>query len=169
MIIYVVTCINSRKQYVGKTSRLLDARWKWHCYSALTLQSSTHFHRAIRKYGVEAFELKVVQECLTNDELNVAEIAWIAKLNTFPDGYNETRGGEGTPGYRHTADAKRKMSLARLGERNANYKKDFSPETRKRMRLAKLGKKRPLHTEETKAKMREAWKLRKVKFPSKKR
>lgn len=53
------------------------------------------FHCAIRKYGVETFELRVIDECVTKEKLDELERFWIAKLKTFGEGYNMTPGGDG--------------------------------------------------------------------------
>jgi hypothetical protein len=52
-------------------------------------------HRAFRKYGVDKFTLKVIDECNEN-LLNEKEQYWIEQYNTFEsnEGYNATSGGE---------------------------------------------------------------------------
>lgn len=96
MIVYCVRCIPSGHNYVGQTIRTLKARWYMHVYDASVKNSELHLHRAIRKYGSEAFQHEILQECQTQEELDTAEIAWIEKLGTFGQGgLNETRGGRG--------------------------------------------------------------------------
>ena len=61
------------------------------------------FHRAIRKYGIENFELEILKKCSSIDELKESEIYFIDKCNTFihsenSSGYNGTLGGDGICG-----------------------------------------------------------------------
>lgn len=68
-------------------------RWKQHIYSA---EAGSHYpiHCALRKYGIENFSFSILEACKVS-ELNEKEIEWISKLNTYGDGYNCTRGGDG--------------------------------------------------------------------------
>lgn len=162
MIIYLIWCTKNGKKYVGQTIRSLKERWEAHVYTATKMDSDTHFSRAIKRHGVESFQMCVLQELpesSTAEELNAAEIAWIEKLRTFEEGYNSNRGGGNN--YVISEETRKKLSEARKGEKNAFYGKTHSDEAREKMRAAKLGTKRNLHTEETKEKMRQAWIVRK--------
>jgi predicted XRE-type DNA-binding protein len=56
--------------------------------------STSIIHNAIRKYGKDAFEIELLQECRSFEELDDAERKWIAELNTIaPNGYNIEVGG----------------------------------------------------------------------------
>lgn len=57
-----------------------------------------YLHRAIRKYGADAFNVEQVEEC-ANDMLDEREKFWINQLGTFRCGYNMTIGGEGCTRY----------------------------------------------------------------------
>src|SRR5947209_8783404 len=57
MHLYLVTNTMTGTQYVGKTIRPLPARWKEHLYRAHR-GSESHLHRAIRKYGADAFKIQ---------------------------------------------------------------------------------------------------------------
>jgi hypothetical protein len=48
----------------------------------------------MRKYGIENFDIKEI-ECVDNKELSEREMYWIKYYNTYYDGYNATKGGEG--------------------------------------------------------------------------
>lgn len=97
LLVYVVTNKQNQKQYVGMTTRGLEARRKQHFYYAKS-GSEVHFHRAIRKYGEEAFSWEVVYVGETVEELFEKEIELIAELDTYKNGYNMTLGGEGVVG-----------------------------------------------------------------------
>ena len=66
--------------------------------------------------------------------------------NTYHKGYNSTLGGQASLGYKHTVEAKKKMSEAKTGKKL----KPFTKEHCKKISEAKVGKK---HTEESKKKM----------------
>ena len=113
--IYVLTCMITGEQYVGKALKTTaEKRWDQHIASALVKESTCLIHKAIRKYGVENFTAEVVQRCAA-DKLNAAEKCWVKKLGTLvPGGYNLTIGGEGSYGFRHKPKSKRKMAVAAL-------------------------------------------------------
>src|SRR5690242_573961 len=100
MFVYLITnCVNG-KRYVGKTKRSLAQRMKDHAYNAFVRNSSQHICRALRKYGIENFNMTLLQTCESFEEMRDAEVRWVAELKTFGnDGYNETRGGDGSFGF----------------------------------------------------------------------
>src|ERR1700733_9975387 len=110
--IYLVTNTVNNKVYVGKTSQKLVRRWKHHVSHAP--DNDYHFHRAIMKYGPEAFTIQVLDTVRTNEEANGCEESWIALYEaTDPRfGYNGTTGGDGVP---LTDATKKKLSIAMTG------------------------------------------------------
>lgn len=92
MIIYLVTNKINNKKYIGQTTRTLKERWSQHCTpSAL---DKGVLHKAILKYGKENFNLEIIREAYTLDELNVLEIELISQYKTIaPNGYNLLEGG----------------------------------------------------------------------------
>ena len=100
--IYIHTCLTTGKSYVGQTTQTMDKRWASHCKRAIT-GSNTHFHRAIRKYGVDNWSHKVLLANISTDIICQLEVAFISTYNTFECGYNATKGGEGTVGNKLTA------------------------------------------------------------------
>ena len=90
MVIYLVTNKINNKQYVGQTCRSVEERWRDHCRS----KENNYFHRALRKHGVENFEVRVIDTAESHEELDEKEIAWIQNLGTMaPRGYNSKPGG----------------------------------------------------------------------------
>ncbi len=91
--IYKIVCTATSKLYVGKTTKSIQERFYFHCKDA-EYGSNTLLHKAIRKYGKDAFEISPIEECL--DEFSDdRECFWIKELNTFGQGYNLTEGGGG--------------------------------------------------------------------------
>lgn len=74
--------------------------------------------RAFKKYGKENFVCVLLESVDTKEDLDARETYWINKLNSRDKliGYNITAGGEGTVGYKHTEEAKKKMSIAKKGQ-----------------------------------------------------
>lgn len=94
MIVYCITNKINGKQYVGMTSRTMKERWNSHCSSARN-GSPFRFHSAIRKYGEDAFDVKVLFENLTVDDCRSIEHQTIAEYDTIKSGYNAKPGGCG--------------------------------------------------------------------------
>ncbi len=97
MLVYLIICKVNGKKYVGKTTKSLNQRWKEHIAFALKYKSQYLIHFAIRKYGVENFEIK--QLCVAKSDFILCRLEkfYIKKLNTLCDnkkGYNMTEGGE---------------------------------------------------------------------------
>lgn len=103
--IYKITNTQNGKVYIGQTIYPVEWRWKTHLTSAYNQRYGDHnvlFHRAIRKHGIDAFTVEIIEEC-DNSKLNEREIFWIAYYKSFGEkGYNISRGGGG---YRKYDDA----------------------------------------------------------------
>lgn len=89
-IIYKITNKVNGKSYIGQTRYTIEFRWKQHQHK----KDNTYFHNAIHKYGIENFNIEILEECNIED-LNNREIFYIAKYDTFKNGYNLTIGGDG--------------------------------------------------------------------------
>lgn len=90
MIIYKITNLETGEVYIGQTIRTLEQRFNRHKNDAINNVLDTHFARAIRKYGVDAFKAEVIDTATTQEELNQKEQYWIQYYNSVEDGYNET-------------------------------------------------------------------------------
>lgn len=113
MFVYVISCVVTEKRYVGK-SCMPAKRWTAHQTCARS-GNQAPLYRAMRRYGVEAFEFEVVEQCASEAEAYEREAAWIAKLNstTQGNGYNQTTGGEGLSGC--LPETRERMSRAKRG------------------------------------------------------
>jgi group I intron endonuclease len=87
-IIYLATCITTGLKYVGQTTGDIQRRWRGHC-DAAKKGSTWKLSEAIREYGSESFQLKVLCECDSAQTLNETETKLIQDLNVvWPNGYN---------------------------------------------------------------------------------
>ncbi len=137
MFLYIVTNLVNKKQYIGIAVNP-DRRWVEHRCG----HGSILVYQAIQKYGLENFRFEVMHEG-TEQEIKELEILSIQTLETrAPNGYNLTAGGEGSWGWSPSEETRRKMSLAKRGERNRMFGKKHSLETREK--LSQKAKQRPL-------------------------
>lgn len=151
-IIYCITNLVNGKRYIGQTTMPLYKRWHAHkkangrCISIAA---------AIKKYGVDAFEIIEIDRAFSREELDEKEVAHIAAANTLDPqfGYNLRPGGMSATfseetralmsarkkGGTLTEEHKAKISLAGKGRRH-------SEASIQKQSLAKLGKpKSPEH------------------------
>ena len=92
--IYQITNKINGKIYIGKTEFSVQKRFKEHCSDAFKQRNEKRpLYAAMRKYGIENFEVSLLEE--TNNP-NEREIFWIEQKGSFKYGYNATIGGEGT-------------------------------------------------------------------------
>lgn len=97
MIVYKATSKTTGKVYIGITTNTLDYRKNQHKRAASESQKNYHFYNAIQKYGFDDFIFEVIEDNITDVKaLQKREVYWIKFYNSYEDGYNSTRGGEGT-------------------------------------------------------------------------
>ena len=144
----------SEKIYIGRTIMKLSKRRNTHYSQAYNKNSTlynTAFYRAIRKYGKDNISWEVIYKNIPESYLGHMEIITIELYNTYSNGYNSTKGGEGIIGYRHSDETKAKISkrskeywakegrIALSGKNSTNYGKSFSREHRAKMSIAHMG------------------------------
>lgn len=122
MIVYKVTNKLNGKIYIGQTSRSLNRRMAEH----LANHRTSYFDRALRKYGINNFDIEVIYNAKTKHELDEKEQYFIKFFNSkIPNGYNMTDGGEGQIGIR------------RFGSTNSHWGKHHSEKAKEKMREAR--------------------------------
>lgn len=133
--VYKITNKLNNKHYIGITSKGISARIKEHIYTA-ERDPVFPIHRALNKYGKDNFTFELLDfSCNSWEELTEKEKYYINlyKSNDREFGYNLTEGGDGIVGYKHTEEAKIKMSIASSG-------REVTEATR--LKLSEAGKKR---------------------------
>lgn len=149
--VYMHICPNGKK-YIGITGQKPEKRWqngKGYAYG-----SNDYFYNAIKKYGWENIEHKILHSGLTKDEAEQLEIELIAKYKTTSRkfGYNIDNGG--TSCGKHTEEYKIRMSnIQKEVWKNADERRKklselrlgthLSEETKEKLRMANIGKKYP--------------------------
>ena len=145
--IYILTNRLNGKSYVGKDVNL-GSRVKEHL--RLKCPGCVMIHRAIKKYGAENFDVTLIP-CpgVSLEELSAIEVRAISDYGSYENGYNLTKGGEGTLGYVPSDEWRAEKSESMSGEKNHFYGRTHSEETRHLLSKVHTGRR---HTEETKAK-----------------
>ncbi len=156
-VIYKIEHRESGKMYIGKTARTLEERMKEHTKKSRAT-SNSYIDRAIAKYGIDAFDVSVIEECDDEEKLNEREIYWIAFYNCIrPNGYNICSGGKnGSVGHTVSPETRAKISKANKGRKHP-----ISPETRQKMIASRIANKKPVSAE-TRAKISAARKGKKL-------
>lgn len=90
MIIYKITNKLNGKVYIGQTTRSLAARIYGH------IHNHSRVGKDMVKYGRDNFDISVIDNAETKEELDDLEIFWIAWYNSTQNGYNILRGGKAT-------------------------------------------------------------------------
>ena len=124
--IYKITNLVNKKMYIGQAVNIEISRWKKH---KSLLRNNRHWNKHLQaswnKYGENNFIFEIIIEC-HSEVLNDSEEYFISYYNTQNNkfGYNKTTGGDGIKNYKHTDEAKVKISIAakryKLSEENKN-------------------------------------------------
>jgi len=113
LIIYKATNKVNGKSYIGQTVKGLSDRIAAHIRDSKFL-----FGKVLRKYGIQSFEISVIDSAETKEALNEKEKYWIQFYDSkAPNGYNLTDGGEGNLGWNPSEEVRQKMSDAHTPER----------------------------------------------------
>jgi group I intron endonuclease len=171
-----IYCIENKlnnKKYIGKTVKdNHNIRWHEHKLRLKrNIHSNSYLQNSWNKDGEENFAFWIIETC-QKEQLFEREIYWINSFNTFINGYNLTKGGEGNLGMKrhHSKETKIKMSESHKGMIfSEEHKKKISEvqkgkiiseETRKKLSDIMKGKKGNhtgiKHSEESKRKMSSA-------------
>lgn len=120
-IIYLITFPNN-KVYVGKTHQSLSARIRQHNTSSKNIKyNHTVLYKAYVKYDISYKDFSIIHIANDTDNLNLLEIGYISKLNSYfknpnSTGYNSTLGGDGIHiGHKLSKETRDKMSKRMLG------------------------------------------------------
>jgi len=135
--IYIAINKVNGKIYIGKTSKTVEERKKGHLKRSKT--GKAYFCCAIRKYGIDGFDWKVLEDTLI-ENLNERERLYIQKYKSNdPDiGYNLTAGGDGGK-VPISDDGRRRISEKNRNRPAWNKDKKMPPGTGEKMSKSRTG------------------------------
>lgn len=144
--VYCITNKVNGKIYIGETIKTLKERLRTHYYAS----NAKHYKKsrmpillAIRKYGIDNFEIEPIQYYDTEEEAKQSEIFWIAEMRRMDiPNYNICDGGDGGKPI-WTPKRKRQHSKRMSGIGNPMYGKPMKDETKQKLSAVKKG--RPGH------------------------
>lgn len=93
--IYKIENLINGNCYIGQSVNIYK-RWQNEKEVAFNPQNEAYNYPlscAFRKYGIENFSFNILEEC-QREELNEKEIYWIARYDSYNNGYNQTPGGD---------------------------------------------------------------------------
>jgi len=141
MFIYKITVIPTNQVYIGfdTAPSYKLKRWKAHCKA--TQHPKTKLHKEMSKFGVENCSVEIVEDnFISFVSLALAEINYIKKFDSYKNGLNSTRGGDGLGRHmlHNLSDKDIKLIKESLGEHFSGYNKNVkwantSPEDRKQL------------------------------------
>lgn len=166
MVIYKIINKIDGKIYIGQTVQELNTRWIQHKCDAKTRGQNHVLYRAIRKHGIENFEIKMIAKCSSIGEMNHREEYYIKIFGCLaPIGYNLAIGGGNK---RHTEETKKKISDKKIGiKTGSTWNKGIpcSDETKRKLSFLTSGSKNGMygktHTQKARANISAAQKGRK--------
>ena len=95
-LIYIIKNKINNKVYIGQTTLSINDRWKAHIKPSTSKRKSTYkLYAAFNKYGVNNFYIELLEDGIPVEQLNEKEIYYIELYDSFNNGYNSTRGGDG--------------------------------------------------------------------------
>ena len=132
---YVIYCYTNKingKKYVGQTKGTLKNRHRQHMYEANNIGHgfNYHLHNSIRKYGIENFELDILN--ISDDySIDMLEKYYIEKWNLTNrnNGYNSSTGGNDCS---YTEERNKKIS-----ENHADFSGENHPQYGKKGKESK--------------------------------
>ena len=106
MVIYKITNIVNGKVYIGQTVQT-NPKMRWYEHWAAAKSGHTqHLYKSMRKYGVDAFAWKIIDQAETIEVLNQLETKWISHYRGITKCYNHRDGGDNSL---HSNDSIEKM------------------------------------------------------------
>ena len=91
--LYIIRNTVNDKVYIGKTYKNIDKRFAQH-KNDMNKFASYKFYKAMKKHGVDKFYIEFIGK-FEEGILEEKEIEYIARYDSFHNGYNSTLGGDG--------------------------------------------------------------------------
>lgn len=135
--IYAIVNKANGHRYVGSANNIGD-RWSLHKHDLRRgRHHSVYLQRAWDKYGEDSFEFVVLREVEKKEDLIRNEQEFLDSLR--PE-YNILRVAGNSLGHRQSAEARRKMSIAKSGANHPRFGKPLPAEVREKISEGNKGK-----------------------------
>lgn len=135
--IYAYVNKQSSKAYIGQAADM-KRRHKLH-YNRR--HSKYGIDAAIGKYGMEQFDIHIIEEDIPTIQMNEKERYYIALYGTLKNGYNRSIGGDSAIGCPCEEETRKKISASLMGNIPWNKGRKMTEEEKHKDRLGHLGKK----------------------------
>lgn len=92
--IYKITNKLNGKCYIGQS---IDIHHRWYTHKnpkTWVADKGKVLYRAFVKYGIENFTFEIIEEC-PRKQLDIREKYWVRYFDSYSNGYNMTKGGQG--------------------------------------------------------------------------
>lgn len=148
-IVYKITNHYTGKCYIGWTGLTLEKRWGQHLAEASKNKDNRKFYNAIRKHGVDCWKAEVLLEVPTKEDAKNKEIEFIVEHNSYYEGYNATKGGDGNNGIIMSEESNQARSAALKGVKKSDStiekfrKRKSTPEENYKRSIAHTGMSKP--------------------------
>lgn len=134
MYIYKIQNNVNDKCYVGRTKNFKE-RIKEH------KKKRSYMYPFFEEFGINNFSFEILEETDDINKLYELEKKYIKELNSLvPNGYNRSKGGKSTLGFKHSDKTKmiisRKKKGTMKGSKNPYFGRSHSEETRNKMKAA---------------------------------
>jgi group I intron endonuclease len=106
--IYCIINNINQKRYVGQACDLKQRKIRHMSDLKCGRHHNNHLQYSYNKYGEDCFDFIILETCEIS-LLNEREIYWMEYYNVLDSGYNQSVGGVGCMGYRHTEEEIAKM------------------------------------------------------------
>lgn len=94
-LIYIIKNRVNDKVYIGQTTTTLRTRFTQHFKNSTVKSRHYKLYNAIKKYGKDNFYIELLENNIPINLLDQKEIEYIEKYDSFFNGYNSTKGGDG--------------------------------------------------------------------------
>jgi group I intron endonuclease len=139
----------TNKIYIGQSSNIESRKYGYQLYGAI---NQPKLHRSLKKYGWEKHIFEILHILPEDTNQNIINIYEVFYWQQYKDcGFYMLNVKEPGSNGKHSIETRKKIGASLLGEKNGNYKRDFSKEHRK-----KIGDKSKLRSKESNNKIREA-------------
>lgn len=135
-IIYKATNIINGKSYIGQTTKTIQVRINCHVKHALSKKTNFIFHKAIRKYGIQNFDIQKIDIAYFKQQLNEKQKYYITKFDCIKNGYNMTQGGNGGNIYQFLSEQKKLQIKQKIKQKRLKWLQNDENKNKWKMNLS---------------------------------